>query len=598
MRSLMLMFAMVVLVGVACGPASLGSPQSKPLERAPREHFPDRSAWPPTAFEELRATVWAQNGFVADFYRQLAQEADGNLFYSPYSLYLAMGVVYGGARDNTAAEFQEVMGIQKPSAQFHRSLNFLDQTLLEDSLRPGETGSEEQESPPILSVANGLWIQDGLEVLPGFVNTVTTNYGIGLEQLDFQESPDQAVKTINRWVEEATQEKIREIISLDSITGFTSLVVTNAVYFKGKWEYPFEEERTVDGPFYLLGGKVVDVPVMHQSEDYPYWQGDGYQAVWLPYSGEGFDLMVVMPDDGTFEAFEESLTGERLEAMVDNQMWGKVILAMPRFKLEYEFSAKEKLQALGLKDAFDRQRADFTNIAVELGGVPIEALWIEDAVQKALVEVNEEGTEAVAATTLSMATEYSIPPPPVYITIDGPFIFLLRHSDTGAILFMGRVLNPDPEAPSRVGSRPPATSNVNCPTNEGCDLSDPASVPVPTPVPTLLEEISMGRSIFITGAGEGAAIPCVTCHTIGGIPEAVGLLGPDLTYIGTEAAARRRGMSAEEYIEESITEPEDFISEGVERAVPGLMLNAHTAGLTRADVNALVQFLLDQKSDK
>ena len=435
----------LVLSGLlACGPADQPAAAIPPrvLERVTRVQSPLFSYENEEVYSEVRDLVSGQNSFVADFYRQLAKEEEGNLFYSPYSLYTAMGVVYAGAAGNTAAEFEDVMGIGAPPDQFHQNLNSLDLTLLNDSVRPGGEDGEEAGSRPTLSVANGLWIQDGLEVLPGFLNTVTANYGIGLAQLDFRNSPDEAAAAINQWVDEATQSKIMQVISRDAITDDTSLVVTNAVYFKGDWEDQFEEEETTDQPFYLLDGQEVQVPMMFQVNNYGWQVDDGYQAVELPYKGNRFTMLVVMPDEGTFESLEESLTGERLQAITNNLGWGEVILRMPRFKLEHSFSAKEGLQALGITDAFEKGSADFRPIAERMNGVPIEGIWIEDAVQKAFVEVNEEGSEAAAATAFSVGVEDSEPPQPIEITIDRPFIFLLRHSDTGAVLFMGRVLDP------------------------------------------------------------------------------------------------------------------------------------------------------------
>ena len=178
-----------------------------------------------------------------------------------------------------------------------------------------------------------------------------------------------------------------QVISRDAITDDTSLVVTNAVYFKGDWEDQFEEEETTDQPFYLLDGQEIQVPMMFQINNYGWQVDDGYQAVELPYKGNRFTMLVVMPDEGTFESLEESLTGERLQAITDSLRWSEVILQMPRFKLEHSFSAKEGLQALGITDAFEKGSADFRPIAERLNGVPIEAIWIEDAVQKAFVEV-------------------------------------------------------------------------------------------------------------------------------------------------------------------------------------------------------------------
>ena len=188
--------------------------------------------------------------------------------------------------------------------------------------------------------------------------------------------------------------------------------------------------------------------MMFQENDYEYRLGEGYTAVKLPYRGYGFDLLVVVPDEGTFAAFEQSLNRDRLRDIAGYMDGVGVILKLPRFSLEHDFSAKEALTAMGLPDAFERKQADFTPLASSLFGLPIEALWLEDAVQKVFIEVNEEGSEAAAVTAFfGGAVETGAPPPPVEITIDRPFIFMLRHSSTGAILFMGRVLNPDPEAP-------------------------------------------------------------------------------------------------------------------------------------------------------
>ena len=437
---------LLLSIPLACGPANQPAAAIAPkaLEGVPREQIPENLIYDNNeAYEEIKSLVNSQNDFVGSFYRHLAQEGEGNLFYSPYSLYTAMGVVYAGAAGNTATEFQDVMGIGAPADRFHRNLNTLDLTLLNDSVRPGAENREAEGFRPTLSVANGLWIQDGLEVLPGFLNTVTANYGIELAQLDFRNYPDGAVTAINQWVEEATQGKIMKLINRDSITEFTSLVVTNAVYFKGEWEHKFQEELTTDEPFFLLDGQEIQAPMMFQRNNYGWQVDDGYQAVELPYEGDTFTLLVLMPDEGAFETFEQSLTGERLQAITGNLNWSEVRLRMPRFKLDYSFSAKKGLQALGLAEAFDKENADFRPIAERLNGVPIEAIWIEDAVQKAFVEVNEEGTEAAAATAFAVGvTPLSEPPPPVEVTIDRPFIFLLRHSDTGAVLFMGRVLDP------------------------------------------------------------------------------------------------------------------------------------------------------------
>ena len=211
------------------------------LKGVPRIQAPLFSYDNEPVYNGVLSLVSSQYGFVADFYRLLAEEDEGNLFYSPYSLYTALAVVFAGAGGTTAAQFHEVLNLGGDPDQFHRDLNSLDLTLLDHSVRPGEPGGEDAESLPILSVVNGLWVQDGLEVRPQFLNTVTANYGIALQQLDFTQSPEAAAIAINQWADEATHGKIKGAISRKSITDDTVLAVTNAVYFKGDWEDQFEE---------------------------------------------------------------------------------------------------------------------------------------------------------------------------------------------------------------------------------------------------------------------------------------------------------------------------------------------------------------------
>ncbi|MFP3975806.1 MAG: serpin family protein, partial [Dehalococcoidia bacterium] len=230
-----------------------------------------------------------------------------------------------------------------------------------------------------------------------------------------------------------TEERIEDLIPQGAIDAATRLVLTNAIYFNAAWQYPFSEDLTKDGPFYLLDGEQVTVPMMQQTESFGYTEGEGYQAVELRYDGGKLSMVILLPEDGNFEDFEESLQAQGIDDIIDELYNAQVTLKMPKFEFESKFSLKDTLSEMGMPVAFSGG-ADFS------GMIGSPDLFIDEVLHKAFVSVDEAGTEAAAATAVAM--QCGMPAQQVDVTIDRPFIFLIRDIDTGAILFVGRVPNP------------------------------------------------------------------------------------------------------------------------------------------------------------
>jgi serpin B len=272
------------------------------------------------------------------------------------------------------------------------------------------------------------------EFLSSFLDVLAENYGAGLRILDFISETEQSRLAINKWVYDKTEECIKDLIPPGAISELTRLVLTNAIYFNAAWAYPFDEDMTADGQFYLLDGGQVRVPMMKQTESFGYTEGDGYQAVELRYDGGELSMVILLPQGGQFEAFEETLNAQQVDSIISCLKHTEVALTMPQFEFESEFSLKDTLAGLGMPVAFSGA-ADFSGMTGK------RELSISDVVHKAFVAVDEAGTEAAAATAVIMELT-AMPDLPVEVTIDGPFIFLIRDIETGAILFVGRVVNP------------------------------------------------------------------------------------------------------------------------------------------------------------
>jgi serpin B len=383
---------------------------------------------PQASEAELTALASGNSAFAFDLYQAL-RGTDGNLFYSPYSISLALAMTYGGARGETEKQMADTLHFTLPQDRLHPAFNSLD---LELSQR-GKGAKGKDEGGFRLNIVNAIWGQKDYQFLPTFLDLLAENYGAGLRVLDFTKEPENSRLTINEWVSNETEKWIKDLLPPGSVTALTRLVLTNAIYFNAAWQYPFDEDATKDGPFHLVDGGEVTVPMMREEKSLDYTEGEGYQAVELPYDGRQLSMLILLPRAGQFETFEKSLNAQRINDIVENLASQQVALTMPRFEFESSFSLGETLAAMGMPDAFSN--ADFS------GMTGSRDLFISDVVHKAFVSVDEAGTEAAAATAVIMPI--SAPPgATVEMTIDHPFIFVIRDIETGAILFVGRVVNP------------------------------------------------------------------------------------------------------------------------------------------------------------
>jgi serpin B len=379
---------------------------------------------------DLETLVEGNTEFALDLYQQLNQENDGNLFYSPYSISLALAMTYAGAEGETEQQMADVLHFILEDEDLHAAFNKLALELA--SRGEGAEGTDDEGFR--LNIVNAIWGQQDYDFLSEFLDVLAENYDAGLRILDFVNNPEESRITINDWVSEQTEGRIKDLIKEGVITSLTRLVLTNAIYFNAAWQYPFDEENTYDDTFYLLDGSEITVEMMHQTEELGYTEGDGYQAVELKYDGGELSMIILLPEEGNFEAFESSLDAETLEEIIANIGTANVTLAMPKFEYDSEFSLKDALEAMGMTDAFSMD-ADFSGMTGNT------ELFIKDVVHKAFVSVDEAGTEAAAASAVVIDLK-AVPGEPAEVTIDQPFIYLIQDIQTGSILFIGSVVNP------------------------------------------------------------------------------------------------------------------------------------------------------------
>ncbi len=379
--------------------------------------------------------VHAANQFSLDLYARLRDQS-GNLFFSPYSVAVALAMTSAGARGRTAEEMARVLHAPAEPDRLHRDVAGLTRQI---------NGSGEPR-PYQLHTANALWGQKGFGFLPDFLALTQRHYGAGLHEVDFSGASEQARRTINAWVESQTNDRIKELLKPSSVSAATRLVLTNAVYFKGNWHVAFPREATREGAFHVAPGKAVDAPLMHLSSGFRYHDAGSLQVLEMPYEGGataeeahfgGGDLsmLVLLPraHDGLAE-LERSLTVERLESWRPRH-WQEVDLTLPRFRATRDFDLVEPLSGMGMRSAFDAGSADFSGMTGR------RDLFVSAVVHQAFVNVDEQGTEAAAATGVAMTLSAMPVEPPVF-RADHPFLFLIRHNPTGAILFLGRLVNP------------------------------------------------------------------------------------------------------------------------------------------------------------
>jgi serpin B len=388
----------------------------------------DAEETPPlaTATADRAAVVEGNNAFAIDLYGQLRTQS-GNLFFSPESISTDLAMTYAGARGDTAAEMAKTLHFTLPPQRLHPAMG----GLLGDLNAPHDGYK--------LRVANALWAQQGYTFLDDFLKLTNSDYGAGFKQVDFKDATEAARLTINQWVEQQTDNKIKDLLQPGVLSSRTRLVLTNAIYFKGDWQTQFDKAQTRDEDFHLSAAQNVKAPMMHREGGFNYFDGGTFQILEIPYKSAELSMIVLLPNDvGGMFALEQSLTAPNTRQWLGQlRPVPKVIMTLPKFKMTQQFELQDTLGAMGMTLAFDAH-ADFSGMTGN------REFYISAAIHKAYIDVNEEGTEAAAATAVvmrSMMARMQQPAPPVF-RADHPFIFLIRDNRSGGILFMGRVTDP------------------------------------------------------------------------------------------------------------------------------------------------------------
>jgi serpin B len=364
------------------------------------------------------AAVAGMNAFAVDLFKAVAADQAANVLVSPYSVTFALGMIYGGARAQTAAEMAAVLHADIPAADWHEGINAYDLTL----------DARTADSPTTWRAANKVWTLPGLPLRDEYLDLLTGAYGSPLAEGDFATDPDAQRAVVNDWVAEQTEQRITELLPIGALTPQTVMVLVNAIALDAPWEFPFDPAATHDEPFTRPDGTAVDVPMMHYDEYLPSATTDTYQAVELPYGGGTLSMVVIVPNDIT--AFESALTDESLTATLASIEDGGIHLSLPRWTARTHVELDDILAALGMPTAFT-QAADFSGM-VDGGG-----LWIDRVEHEAFIDVDEQGTRAAAATGGVMVDSHG-----PTVEVNRPYLYVIRDRGAGTVLFIGRVTDP------------------------------------------------------------------------------------------------------------------------------------------------------------
>ncbi len=370
------------------------------------------------------AAAKSNNDFAWAMYDEI-RDSDENIFFSATSIQTAFGMAYAGAREETATELETSLKMAVTGEDYHQAMS----SMVE--------GFNAHDRPYELQLVNRLWCQSDLSFEPDYLDITDRFYEANVARLNFKKKPEPSRQTINRWVEEQTNDRIKDLLPQGSIKPLTAAVITNAIYFKGDWRSPFDEANTRDERFDAAGRGQVEVPLMHQTAQFAYGKAQGAQVLAMPYAGDELSMVVVLPKKGTnlrkldvsTEMWDEWVSATRAQTV---EVW------YPTFEMDWGGSIKDDLKALGMERSFS-DYADFTGM---FG--PKNPVKIDDVIHKAFVAVDEEGTEAAAATAIIMVgvTSVSKPAPIPVFRADRPFLFAIRHNVSGALLFVGRMMDP------------------------------------------------------------------------------------------------------------------------------------------------------------
>ncbi|MFC1768569.1 serpin family protein [Nanoarchaeota archaeon] len=375
--------------------------------------------------EGVKTVVDANNQFALDYYNQI-KGGDGNIFFSPYSISTALAMTYEGARGDTAKEMASVFYFPKGD------------TIRRSSYAKIYSDINKKDKSYKLHTANALWAEQTYKFLDNYLSTVETYYGGKTTNLDFKTKSEESRVTINKWVEDQTNNKIKDLIPSGVLTPITRLVLTNAIYFKGTWFKEFDKKDTSDQEF-RTPEKNIMIPLMSQTgkeAEFLYTETEDTQILELPYDGEELSMLFFLPKDNDLDRLENDLSLEKIEEWKQNLNEQRVDIFIPKFKFETKYRMADDLKLMGMPLAFTPFQADFSGMD---GG---DLLYISEVIHQAFVEVNEEGTEAAAATAVVMALASAMPQSTPVFRADHPFIFIIQDKVHGNILFMGRVEDP------------------------------------------------------------------------------------------------------------------------------------------------------------
>jgi len=383
---------------------------------------------------DARTAVSAVNQFSVSLYKQLNQR-EGNLFFSPYSISSALAMTYAGAQGDTAKEMAKVLFFLYGQKGFNEDFA----TLNSDLEAIGQKGDVE------INIADSLWAEQSFSFKDDFLNLIKEDYKSEINKADFKNNSALAAQAINTWAEQKTNSRIKGLIAPGVLNDLTRLVLVNAIYFKGKWDEEFKKEDTKPAPFYTDATASTPVDLMCKKGSFKYAEDDLCQILEIPYKGNDLSMLIFLPQAKDGLSQMESVFSYEYLTLFQLQMPAKdVLLYLPKFKLEQQFSLNDNLKKMGMLLAFDDKAADFSGMA-DL--IPGQLLYISDVIHKAFVEVNEEGTEAAAATAVvGVEAGYQTSSPKTVFRADHPFIFLIKDNKTGAILFLGRYVKPEPKS--------------------------------------------------------------------------------------------------------------------------------------------------------
>jgi len=370
--------------------------------------------------EKLSSLVDSLNKFSFEFYQKISENKEDNIFFSPYSIFVALSMAYEGAHGNTATQMYNILNFFQNDSETQGSFGKIYNLL-----------NQKQEGYRI-STANAFWIQQNYPFLTEYINLLQNYYMAEANELDFSKNVE-AARTINTWIENQTNGKIKDMIDPSALSEFTRLVLTNAIYFKGLWENPFDSKYTTKIDFKVDSSKTVKVDMMSLSNCiFNYTETDDLQILKMPYKGNNLSMLVILPKENNISIADSSLNTLNIEDWNSRFDEIKINIDIPKFKFKTEYNLNNVLTKMGMVDAFSEIDADFSGMDGK------KSLFISDILHKAFVEVNEKGTEAAAATAVILTTSVVTNT----FNADHPFVFLIQHESTGAILFMGKIMSP------------------------------------------------------------------------------------------------------------------------------------------------------------